>query len=136
MIQGTQFTKAALLLAEAQKQITELLGVNVLLSFEIETPQSMTVSNIIRIVSQVSGLAPIEMTGKSKTQEVCYCRYVCYYLMRKYLSMTKSAIGSVFRKDHSTVIAGLDVIEREKTNEELQVLLVECEKLFLKEVRR
>lgn len=135
MIQSTQFTKAALMLNEAQERISEMLGIAVKLSFEIETSKSLNTSNVLRIVSQVSGISVYELSGKGKTNTVVYARYVCFYLMRKYLGMTLKAIGEILHRDHATVINGLDIVERETNNTELSELLLQSESTLIKELR-
>lgn len=135
MIDSTQFTKAALILTEAQNMITNLIGVNVKLKFEIESVTSITIGNIVHIVSSCSGVSVSDMEGLSRKSEVVYARYVCFFLMRKYMSLSLKAIGQVFNRDHSTVVSGLSVIEDEPNNKSLQQLLRHSEAEFLKILR-
>jgi len=123
MIGTEKLIKASLLMNEAQNQLTDLLGTPVLLFYEIDNDQTLSVTMILRVVSQVSGLSTNEILGKSRTNEACYCRDVCYHLMFERLGMSKVAIGKVFNRDHATVINGLEVIKNEKHNTELQSLL-------------
>lgn len=135
MIQSTQFTKAALIMNEAQKEIAKLIGVPVRLSFEIETPRSLVAGNVIKVVCGAANISMTVLNGRSRTNEVAYARYVCFYLLRKYLGMTLKSIGKLFNRDHSTVMWGLDVLEKETTNEALQDLLAQSEAMLIKMLR-
>lgn len=135
MIDSTKFTKAALILTEAQTMITNLIGVNVKLKFEIESVTSITTENIIQIVAACSGVDAAQMMGLSRMSEVVYARFVCFFLMRKYMNMPLKAIGKEFNRDHSTVVSGLDVVENERSNHDLQSLLRRSENEFLKKLR-
>lgn len=133
--QITQITKAALILNEAQQKISELIGTNVLLSFEVETPYTLNATNVIAIVSQVANISVEQLTSKARFSEATYSRFVCYWLLRKYLGLTLKAIGDLFNRDHSTVIYGLDVIDNEPNNKDLQEILVQSEQQLIKIIR-
>lgn len=135
MIDSTQFTKAALILTEAQNSIGKLIGVSVKIKFEIESVNAITTDNIIQIVSHCSGVDVIQMMSLSRLSDTVYARYVCFYLMRKYMNMNLKAIGQEFNRDHSTVVSGLSVIENEPNNKPLQELLRYSEAEFLKKLR-
>jgi|SRR5690606_14253619 len=135
MIQLDQLSKAALVMNEAQRQMSDLLGVKVNLFFELDGDMKINSSYIIRTVSHISGVSIEEMLGKSRAQEVCYARFVCFYHMHKYLAMSKASIGRIFNKDHSTVINGLDVLQNEQSNTILQDLLKQTEEMIKEEAK-
>lgn len=134
MIEATQLTKAALIVNEAQDKLKELLGVevNILLNFNFNGV--ITIDDVMQIVSGLSGISVDIMKSKVQSQEVVYCRFVCFYIMKKYLNLSLKGIGGIFGKDHTTVLNGLNVIKNEPNNKELQNLLITCEQHFIKEV--
>ena len=133
MIGTIQLTQASLLMNDTQQQLKELLGVPVLLFYEIDNETTISTTMILRVVSQVSGISTNDILGKSRTNEVCFCRNVCYHLMFTRLGMSKVAIGKIFNRDHSTIINGLDVIKDETNNNALQDLLKQVELILPKE---
>lgn len=135
MIDSTKFTKAALILTEAQNSISKLIGVSIKIKFEIVSLPAITADHIIQIVSYCSGVDVMQMMSLSRVIDTVYARYVCYYLMRKYMNMNLKAIGQEFNRDHSTVVSGLCVIENEPNNKQLQELLIYAEAEFLKKLR-
>lgn len=132
MFDSTQFTKAALILGQAQKDIEKLIGVNISLQFEIKTDKQLSAKDVIRIVANVTNHETIDITGHIKTNDLCYARYACYYLMRNYLNMTYHKIGQVTGKTHTTVLSGLKVLSFETNNKVLQKIVKESEEAFIK----
>lgn len=132
MIQSTEFTKAALILDEAQRKISDLIGAPITLQFKIELYSEITPRFVLETVVKVSGLSAEQIRTGSKEQKYANARFVCFWLMRTYLFMTLKDIGRYFNRDHSTVIHGLNLIETQPDNEPLQELLKSCGTEFTK----
>lgn len=126
------FVKAALLVSDTQKAISDLLGVPIRMNFEFELNREVTPEYVVETVSLVSGVQLEDLKKDLRNQETVYARFVAYHILRTYLMMTHKAIGKMFGKDHTTVIHGLKTIEDEVTNLPLQQLKEKCVFKFLK----
>lgn len=126
------FVKAALLISDTQKAITDLLGIPFRMNFEFELNREITPEYVIETVSLVSGIQLEHLKKDLRNQETVYARFVAFYILRTYLMMTHKSIGKMFGKDHATVIHGLRTIEDEVTNLPLQQLKERCVAKFLK----
>lgn len=132
MFDSTQFTKAALIIIDTEREIEKLLGVKISLQFEIITDKKATAQDVIRIVLSVTNHDWADLMDRVKTNDICYARYACYYLMRTYLKMTYEEIGEAMAKNHSTVMSGLQVLNDQKNNRVLQLIVKESEEAFIK----
>lgn len=71
----------------------------------------VTEAKIMDVVEEVTGVSIPRMLSREKTNDAAYARYHCYVLMKKHLPMNLTQIGRAFDRDHSTVIAGMEVFK-------------------------
>ncbi len=67
-----------------------------------------------RIINEVSGFYGIsynEMKSATRLREIVQARHVAIYFLQKYTQQTKTAIGAIFYRDHTTVIHAYNSIE-------------------------
>jgi chromosomal replication initiator protein len=67
---------------------------------------------IIEIVCQFYGVDKIDVVGPDRTQHVAMVRHIAMYLARSHFGLSYPELGSVFGRDHSSVIHGVRMIER------------------------
>ncbi|MBO4343741.1 MAG: chromosomal replication initiator protein DnaA [Clostridia bacterium] len=72
---------------------------------------AITPDKIITYVSQKTGIAPEEIVGKRKTNEIAMARQVSIYLLRELTEMSYENVGKVFNRDHSTVVSAVKKIK-------------------------
>jgi chromosomal replication initiator protein len=72
---------------------------------------AITPDKIITYVSQKFGIAPEEIVGKRKTNEIAISRQVSIYLLRELTDMSYENVGKVFNRDHSTVVSAVKKIK-------------------------
>lgn len=84
--------------------------------------KEITPSVIINVVSEHFGVNPDDITSQKRNSEFVQPRQVVMYLCRKLTNTSQVNIGKILgKKDHTTVIHGVNKIEEElKTNEELK----------------
>ena len=84
--------------------------------------REITPSLIIEIVSEHFGVSPEDMSSRKRTSAFVEARQVAMYLCRELTSAPLQAIANALgKKDHTTVIHGIDRISEEiETNEELK----------------
>lgn len=84
--------------------------------------KNITPSTIIEIVSEHFGVSPDDIVSKRRNSEFVVPRKIVMYLCRDMLDISFSNIGKLLgKKDHTTIIYGINTLEEElKTNEELK----------------
>jgi chromosomal replication initiator protein len=76
--------------------------------------RSMNATKVIDIVSKYFELKPEEVMGKRRYKELVYPRQLVMYLLRHELSFSYPNIGKALGgKDHTTIMHGVDKIEKE-----------------------
>lgn len=68
---------------------------------------------IIENCAKFYGVRKEDLLGKRKTKDIAKARQVCMYFMRDMLSMSQLKIGKVFDKHHTTIMYGINEIEKE-----------------------
>lgn len=84
--------------------------------------QKISEQRIINVVAEYYNLQTSELTGLSRRGNVATARHVAMYLIRSMLDVPFTRIGIIFGgKDHSTVMSGVNKVEKElKTNSLMQ----------------
>ena len=85
-------------------------------------PKEITPSLIIEVVAEHFGVSPEDITSKKRNSEFVQPRQVVMYLCRELIDTSLNNIGKLLgKKDHTTVIHGVNKIKEEMaTNEELK----------------
>lgn len=86
-----------------------------------ETRLSVTSDQILKLISGYYQIGHQDLLGKRRNKEFVYPRQIAMYLLRYELSFSYPQIGREFQKDHTTVMHGVDKIEKElRKNPRLQ----------------
>ncbi|MFH1033823.1 MAG: chromosomal replication initiator protein DnaA [Pseudomonadota bacterium] len=72
----------------------------------------LTPAAIRDLVAAVYGLEPRTLTGKSRRQAITRPRNLALYLCRRHTAASYAELGRAFNRDHSTVMYGVDQVER------------------------
>lgn len=85
---------------------------------------------IINVVADYYNLTPSQLTGKIRTGQIALARHIAMYLIRNTLDIPLKKIGDMFGgKDHTTVMSGIQKVDKElKTDEELKAAIEELKK--------
>ncbi|MFH1059650.1 MAG: chromosomal replication initiator protein DnaA [Pseudomonadota bacterium] len=67
---------------------------------------------ILALVAAVYGLEKSLLTGKSRKRSVTRPRNIALYLCRRHTDHSFASLGRAFNRDHSTVMYGVDQVER------------------------
>ena len=86
-----------------------------------DKPKEITPELIIEVVAEHFGVSPEDITSKKRNSEFVQPRQVVMYLCRKLTDTSYVNIGKLLgKKDHTTIIHGVNKIEDElKNNDEL-----------------
>ena len=87
-----------------------------------DQPKEITPNLIIDMVSEHFGVASTDITSKKRNSEFVLPRQVVMYLCREMLDISLANIGKVLgKKDHTTIIHGINKIEDElSSNDDLK----------------
>ena len=88
----------------AKSCMTELLGG--------AEPINVTIDKIFAAIEKKFDISRAELTGKSRVYEVAQARHIAIYLIRTVTEMSLPNIGKMFNRDHSTVSASIDSVEK------------------------
>ena len=83
----------------------------------IATPQeeskrrSISPKQVVDKVAKYYNLSSKDLYGTSRTKEIKSARQVAMYLMKDQLGLSTVKIGTEFKKDHTTIMHGIKVIE-------------------------
>jgi len=92
-------------------------------------PVNVTVEKIFTSVYKKYGIPKDELTGKKRSKEIANARHVTIYLIRKITEMSFPNIGKIFEKDHTTILASYEKIEKRLFSDPMfQVEIMEIEK--------
>ncbi len=72
----------------------------------------VTPEHILEIVAKAYGLESSALTGKSRRKAITRPRNLALFLCRRHTEASFAALGRAFNRDHSTVMYGVDQIER------------------------
>ena len=91
--------------------------------------KKLSEQKIISVVAEYYHKTPSQLTGPSREGEITMARHVAMYLIRAKLDVPFTKIGYIFGgKDHSTVMSGVNKVEKSlKTNELLRTAVSEIE---------
>ena len=76
------------------------------------SPKPLSLDDIRKHVAQYFRLSPEDLSSRTRQNKVLYPRQVCMYLSRKHTHPSLEAIGSLYKRDHSSVLYALRSLER------------------------
>lgn len=72
---------------------------------------------ILHAVAKNHGVAASEILGNSRKRHVINARFEVFYRLRIDLAMSYTKIGTVFHKDHSTILHGVNKVRKKLLDE-------------------
>lgn len=91
---------------------------------KVEYRPRLTVARIQQEVAYHYGLDPMEMISHRRTKAIACARQVAMYLARHMTTQSFPDIGRRFQRDHTTVIHGVNEIERKLKGD--PILAADC----------
>lgn len=95
-------------------------------------PVDILIDKIISTVAKYYGVSVEEIKSKKKTDAVANARHIAIYIIRKLTDKSFKEIGSIFSRDHSTVMASC---ERVNTNIKTMIKTDSDIKKIIKEIK-
>ncbi len=84
-----------------------------LVSMEQEKSKRLSGESIREVVSSQFRVSVDELLSRSRKQTVSFPRQIGMYLTRKYTEESLSSIGSLYNRDHSTVLYAIKTVSRD-----------------------
>lgn len=81
-----------------------------------ERPEFNKIERTLEKVCVRYNISRETIVGKKRSANVVLARHICMYILREILEKTYEDIGSIFSCDHTTVMAAIRKIEREKAD--------------------
>ncbi len=79
----------------------------------------VTADYIVEVVAEHFNITPQDIRGQKRSRDIAYPRQICMYLCRKMTDNALQAIGAALgKKDHTTILHGIDKIEKDIPNDE------------------
>lgn len=75
-------------------------------------PVNVTVDKIFTAVFKKYGIKKEDIIGQKRNKEIAAARHISIYLIKAITEMSFPNIGKIFNRDHSTIIASHDKIEK------------------------
>jgi chromosomal replication initiator protein len=100
---GIAFSSTQITLSQAKYYLNDLI--------RAYNENAVTAEKILESIGQAFGIRRDDILGKAKNREYVLPRQLAMYLCRKLLKLPFKKIGSLFNKDHSTVMASVKLIE-------------------------
>jgi chromosomal replication initiator protein len=88
-----------------------------------EEHKKITPEKIINSISKHFGITNLDILGKSQTKECTHPRQLSMYLIRELLNMPYMKIGSIFKRDHSTVMTSIKTIDKQVKENQKNIYL-------------
>ncbi len=105
----------------AHSCISELLGG--------AEPTNVTVDKIFAAIFKKYNVHREDIIGSRRTKEVAWARHVSIYLIRSITDMSFPNIGKIFNRDHSTVMASIEAVDKKiRTDNLFSLELAEMKK--------
>ena len=75
-------------------------------------PTQVIIDKIFTCIQRKYGIDKKTIVGKSRTKEVAFTRHVAIYLIHELTEMSYPSVGKIVDRNHSTVIASCEIIEK------------------------
>ena len=88
-----------------------------------EKQNELTAERLLMIVAKHFEITKEDLLSRSKAKEVVLPRQIAMYLCRTKLNLPYLKIGSIFSRDHSTVMSSVRLISKSLKNQDKRVIL-------------
>jgi chromosomal replication initiator protein len=89
---------------------------------------------IIRIVAEYFSLTPTDLRSKKKSHNIVHPRHLSMYIIRDLTELSTTDIGQVLGgRDHTTVMNGIDKIEKRILSDPTEEPMIQTLKRMIKE---
>ena len=98
----------------------------------VQSEETIDAGKIIDVVCKFYNLKKEELLARKRTKEIAQARQISMFIMTELLSMPLDAIGSIFGKNHATVIYARDKIKEDMSKSKKLAIEINDMKQMLK----
>ncbi len=114
-----------------QTRVTMDIAREALKNYLIQTEETVDAGNIIDVVCKYYNIKKEELLARKRTKEVAEARQIAMFLITEFINMPLASVGSIFGKDHATVIyAKNKVAEDMKKSQKLAVQINDMKQMI------
>ena len=114
-----------------QTKVTMDIAREALKNYLIQAEETIDAGNIIDVVCKYYNIKKEELTARKRTKEIAEARQIAMFLITEFISMPLASVGSIFGKDHATVIyAKNKVADDMKKNQKLAVQINDMKQMI------
>lgn len=111
--------------------ITRSTAVEALKNIAKDDQETIDATKIIEIVCKFYGLKKEEILSRKRTKNIAEARQIAMYLITEYINIPLDSIGSIFGKDHSTVIYAKNKVSDDiKNSKKLEVQINDIKQMI------
>ena len=104
--------------ADKEKEIEQVSAEHLLQDLLSEQARkAITPDFVIDKIAQHFGLRKEDLLSKGQSKELSFPRQIAIYFLRQKLALTYQKIGSIFKRDHSTIMSSFKNIQKINTNQ-------------------
>lgn len=89
---------------DAARCVSEFLG--------DDRPTSVTIDKIFTVVYKKYNIPKEEILGTKRNKNIALARHVSIYLIRESTGLSLPSIGTIFNRDHTTIMSSVDAIKK------------------------
>ena len=114
-----------------QTRVTMDIAREALKNYLIQNEETIDAGNIIDVVCKYYNIKKEELLARKRTKEVAEARQIAMFLITEFINMPLASVGSIFGKDHATVIyAKNKVAEDMKKSQKLAVQINDMKQMI------
>ncbi len=80
-------------------------------------PTQVIVDKVFTAVYNKYGISKADLLSPKRNKDIAFARHVSIYLIRSVTEMSFPGIGKIFKRDHSSIIASVEVINKKKNTD-------------------
>lgn len=80
-------------------------------------PTQVIVDKVFSAVYNKYGIPKADLLSPKRNKDIAFARHVSIYLIRSVTEMSFPGIGKIFKRDHSSIIASVEVINKKKNTD-------------------
>lgn len=98
-------------LEDAARCVSELL--------EDSEPTTVTIDKIFTVVYRKYNVSKEDLLSSKRNKNIAQARHVAIYLIREIIKMSTPSIGTIFNRDHTTIMSSIEAVTKKISNDQM-----------------
>lgn len=96
---------------DAARCVSELL--------EDSEPTTVTIDKIFTVVYRKYNVSKEDLLSSKRNKNIAQARHVAIYLIREIIKMSTPSIGTIFNRDHTTIMSSIEAVNKKLANDQM-----------------